>query len=215
MQTAANLSQSALAASPSRANVETLPSAPLNSTATRTLWVRMAEIYGHRWASAYGEASDLDGAAGTWAKGLAGIAPAQVAVGLGACIASADPWPPTLPEFRARCLGIPTLAFVRDDATRATQYRAPFTVLTWQFLDGYRYRQASSDQADRLLREAYEQAREHVMRGGALPEPAVGGIAQEKREVKPAAPEVAARHLEEIARNLGIDRKTQAAGGDA
>jgi hypothetical protein len=29
--------------------------APLTARATRTLWVRMAEIYGYRWTSAYGE----------------------------------------------------------------------------------------------------------------------------------------------------------------
>lgn len=131
----------------------------------------MAEVYGTRWTSAYGDNPDT-GAGPTWAKGLAGVEPRQLAAGLSASIASADPWPPTLPEFRARCLGIPPVASVRLDATKAE----PFTRLVWQFLDGYRYRQASADQADRLLREAYELAREHVMRGGALPEPAAAEI---------------------------------------
>ena len=46
----------------------------------RTLWVRMAEIYGHRWTSSYGDSES--GAARTWAKGLAGVSPAQLAAGL-------------------------------------------------------------------------------------------------------------------------------------
>ena len=66
----------------------------------RTLWVRMAEIYGHRWTSSYGDSES--GAARTWAKGLAGVSPAQLA-------------------------------------------------------------------AARMVRDAYEQAREFVMRGGQLP----------------------------------------------
>src|SRR5699024_12222425 len=61
---------------------------------------------------------------------------------------------------------IPPLAAVRLDTDKAS----PFTRLVWQNLDGYRYKQAPADQADRLLREAYELAREHVMRGGELPE---------------------------------------------
>lgn len=166
----------------------------------------MAEIYGHRWTAAYGESAE-EGAGGTWAKGLSGLSVQQIGAGIGACIASADPWPPTLPEFRAKCLGIPPLAAVRLDADKVD----PFTVLVWQNLDGYRYRQASSDQADRLLREAYELAREHVMRGGELPNVA-GAIEQEKRKPKPADPAVAEAAMRE-AREL-LDRKTAAAGGD-
>ncbi len=166
----------------------------------RTLWLRMAEIYGHRWASSYGE-PDGPGAQ-TWAKGLAGIAPAQLADGLSACIASADPWPPTLPEFRARCLGIPPLAAVRADiGTRAT----PFAALCWQHIDGYAFRTASRETSDRMLREAYEQAREHVMRGGALPAVAEALAAPAEAERRRADPAVAARHLASITRMFGSD----------
>ena len=130
----------------------------------RTLWVRMAEIYGHRWTSSYGDSES--GAARTWAKGLAGVSPVQLAAGLADCIASADPWPPTLPEFRARCLGVPSLGAVRSDiATRSTA----FVVKCWEFIDAHAYRAASRDAAARMVRDAYEQAREFVMRGGQLP----------------------------------------------
>lgn len=135
----------------------------------------MTEIYGHKWVSAYGESSDVEGAAGTWAKGLSGVSPQQVADGLRACVASSDPWPPTLPEFRAMCLGVPSFPAVRMDTAKVQ----PFTRLVWQNLDGYLYRQSSSDRADRMLRDAYELAREHVMRGGELPEPSAGEISHD------------------------------------
>lgn len=171
----------------------------------------MAEIYGHRWTSAYGD-NPNEGAALTWAKGLAGVSTQQVASGLGACIASADPWPPTLPEFRARCLSIPTLPAVRAEL-QGNGDRSGFAVLVWQRIDGFAYRQASVEKADRMLREAYEDARERVMRGEALPAPVLA-ITDEKPDVKPAAPEVAESHLSTIAAELGVDRKTASAGGD-
>lgn len=188
-------SASALTAMPP--NVET-PKLPLPATSTRTLWLRMAEIYGHRWTAAYGESAE-EGAGGTWSKGLAGLSVQQIGAGIGACIASADPWPPTLPEFRAKCLGIPPLAAVRLDTDKAD----PFTVLVWQNLDGYRYRQASADQSDRMLREAYELAREHVMRGGELPAVAERRVAHEKPTPRPASKAVAEAAIAEIRAELG------------
>lgn len=59
----------------------------------------MAEIYGHKWTSAYGD-SDADG---TWAKGLADMSNADLKQGFLACIQRGDAWPPSLPEFRALC----------------------------------------------------------------------------------------------------------------
>lgn len=63
------------------------------------LWERMAKIYGHKWVSSYGEEDD-----GTWLTGLHDVTPEQIGVGLEACRVSAEPWPPTLPQFRAMCL---------------------------------------------------------------------------------------------------------------
>lgn len=68
----------------------------------------MAEIYGHRWTSQYGE-TDTDG---TWARGLVGITGAQLAAGLQRCVNQGNKraqngeqdWPPSLGEFRGYCL---------------------------------------------------------------------------------------------------------------
>lgn len=158
----------------------------------------MVEIYGARWSSSYG---DPDGpTAQTWASGLAGVTPAQLAAGLSAAIASASPWPPTLPEYRAMCLGVPSLAAVRSDiGVRAT----PYGQLVWSYLDGYAYRTASRDVAARMLRDAYDQAREHVMRGGALPAVAAAIASPAGPRPAPAEPDVAAQYIASIDRMLG------------
>lgn len=137
---------------------------PAPAAAIDALWVAMADCYGHRWVSAYG-ADPRAGAGGTWARGLSGLTPQQIGQGVDSCIAGAYAWPPTLPEFRALCLGVPPFAAVRAETSRSE----PFTRLVWQYLDGHRYRNSSADVADRMMREAYELAREHVMRGGELP----------------------------------------------
>ena len=62
------------------------------------LWLRMGELYGHKWASQMGTApSEL------WLKALSGLSDEQVKVGVNACLYSEDQWPPSLPEFVARC----------------------------------------------------------------------------------------------------------------
>ncbi|MNN21913.1 hypothetical protein D3C81_1352500 [compost metagenome] len=195
---------------PKRASTESATARAVSSTSRRTLWVRMAEIYGHRWTSSFGENPD-NGAALTWAKGLAGVTPAQLAEGLMACLASADPWPPTLPEFRARCLGVPALAQVQLEL-RSPENRSAFTILVWSCIDAYRFRHASTEKSDRLIRDAYETARERVMRGGKLPTvpaAALAGPTAGASEARPCRdPEVARSAMVELdelfrmARNL-------------
>jgi hypothetical protein len=63
------------------------------------VWLRMTEIYGHKWTSSYGD-SDRDG---TWAKALADMSLDDLKAGFIACITSGEAWPPSLPEFRAMC----------------------------------------------------------------------------------------------------------------
>lgn len=154
------------------------------------LWIGMADVYGFKWTSAVG-ADPATGAGATWAVGLAGLAPEQVGAGVDACIASSEAWPPSLPEFRAMCLGIPHLAAVRFELHEQGATRTPFTALVWQGIDGYAFRLASREHADRMIRDAYELAREHVMRGGALPDMPAAAITHDVRKPVPAKPEVA------------------------
>lgn len=71
----------------------------------------MAEIYGHKWTSNYSSADS-----GTWREGLRGLTKELLLVGLRRCIHSQDPWPPSLPEFRAICFGIPAREFAVQQA---------------------------------------------------------------------------------------------------
>jgi len=176
----------------------------------RTLWVRMAEIYGFKWSSAYGENPNI-GAAVTWAKGLAGLSGRQLADGLAACIASAEPWPPTLPQFRMMCLGIPPFDAVRAD----TGKQDGFTRLVWQYLDGHRYRMASADKADKLLLAAYNRAKEAAMRGTELPPAPEAQITHEQAKAMPATRDQVARHMDDIARELGIGMAGEPEGAAA
>ena len=163
----------------------------------------MAEIYGHRWTSAYGD--DAGASAGrTWAKGLAGLTPMQIGKGIDAVIISSDDWPPSLPAFRALCCEIPSLASVRTELLATDSLRSPFARLVWSHLDGYQWRHADADRADRLLRDAYTQAREHVMRGGELPPEPAAEIAHQPEPLTPASPESARAHLASIAATLKV-----------
>lgn len=155
----------------------------------------MAAIYGHRWVSSFG--ADPAGVGGdTWAAGLAGLTGPQLADGLRAAVASSDPWPPTLPEFRAMCLGIPSLVSVRAEINGKGE-RTPFAMLVWQRLDSYQYRQVSAKDAERMLAGAYEDAREFVMRGGELPVVAAA-VEHEAKEPEPVTPEQAKANLAKL-----------------
>lgn len=100
------------------------------------------------------------------------------------------------------CVGIPALAAVRAD----TGKQDGFTRLVWQYMDGHRYRNASADVSDRLLREAYDQAKVHVMRGGRMPEEPAAAIGEEERPVVLATKEQLESHMQEVAKLFGVSR---------
>ena len=75
------------------------PPAAMSARVIETFWLRMTEIYGHKWVSSYGE-SDLDG---TWAKCLADLSGEELKQGFRTCMTNGEPWPPSLPQFRAYC----------------------------------------------------------------------------------------------------------------
>lgn len=170
----------------------------------RRLWLRMAEIYGHKWTSAYGDNPD-EGAAKTWAKGLGDLSTKQIAAGVERLLTSADEWPPALPRFRAICFGIPSLAAVKLDLKKGAKAPSPFARMVWSNVDSFRYRNATAEAADFLLKDAYEIAREAVMSGAPLPGEPVGTLDAPKPEKPvPASPETAKAHLAEIQKILGV-----------
>ena len=181
----------------------------IRQRAMRRLWERMAAIFGHRWTSSFGDSAEdsagtLTVAGETWRRGLIGLAEVQIGVGIEACITASEPWPPTLPEFRAMCLGVPSFpAAVRQFQNKSVD-RTPFARLMWQHIDGWQFGQANTRDAERILRGAYEIAREHVMRGGALPEPSIAIENAKPREAKPASPEVVKAAMDKIAAAIGV-----------
>jgi len=61
-------------------------------------WLRMTEMYGHLWVSAYGDVpSEL------WAKAVARLSNDQIKMGLEACLYRDDNYPPNLPTFLKLC----------------------------------------------------------------------------------------------------------------
>jgi hypothetical protein len=174
----------------------------------------MAAIYGHRWTSAYGERCDSDDGmltipGDTWRRGLSGVSEQRVGAGLDACVICADPWPPTLPQFRAMCFGIPSLAQVRLVFSGGAESTS-FTRQMWQHVDAYRMKQADADKAERMLRDAYEITRERVMAMGELPAEPVAAITREeaKSTPTPADPATAKAHIDRIAEMLKTEPVT-------
>lgn len=167
----------------------------------RRLWQRMSEIFGPRWTSAFGE--DAGGGAGqTWAKGLAGLTVDQVAAGVEAVIVAGQDWPPMLPVFRAMCLGIPPVETILDYFRKTAGRRDPsgFERLVWSYVDGWTFARARSADADAMIRAAYGQAREFVLRGGQLPPDPIATLEQAEPEPpKPSDPAVAEAAMARIA----------------
>lgn len=167
----------------------------------------MGGLYGHTWTSAYGD-NPRSVAGAEWSRTLAGLNREQVDTGIDACRAEGAEWPPSAPRFRAMCLGIPTLARVRLELTRGQP--SPFARMVWANLDVHRYRTESADRADRMLREAYDLAREDVMQGAELPpEPVAAMTDDTRREPVPADPETAKARMAEIAELLGVNHSPE------
>jgi hypothetical protein len=173
-----------------------------NAAVADYVFARMASMFGHTWTSAYGE--DSRAAPGReWAQALAGLSRQQVDEGFRATLIAGEKWPPSAPMFLERCLGVPTLAVVSHDILKGGDLTA-FSRAVWLDLDTFCWRQAGTDRADRMLREAYERVKARVMAGEVLPPEPVASIAKENREFKPATPQQVERHVANIRAMLGV-----------
>lgn len=180
----------------------------------RALWSKMAGIYGSRWTSAFGDAcensdGELTDAGTLWQKGLGGLSRAELTHGISEALFSADPWPPTLPQFRAMCLGIPTLAAVRTLLAKSDmQSRAdrPFFRLVWRFIDAHRLAEADVKAADKIVKDAYELARRYRMALGELPKAPVAEIGFDSEKPAPirASQEFSRPYMDRIAERMGL-----------
>jgi len=104
---------------------------PLPSRLIYNIWARMADLFGHRWTSAYGEDPYQDGAGDTWARALAGLTPEEIGAGLRKVSTRCGEWPPTAPEFRGLCeptaedLGLPDEEAAFTEAARNANPSVP------------------------------------------------------------------------------------------
>ncbi|WP_408953031.1 hypothetical protein [Lysobacter sp. Hz 25] len=172
----------------------------------------MAEIYGHKWTSANGETPEK-GSGETWAKALAALTVEQIAQGIEASVATGDPWPPTLPEFRMRCFGIPSFAMVNDEIlSSAHADRSPFARFVWQHIDGWRHRGATERKAEQMRRLAYDAAVAKVIAGHPLPEPVAGELELDKVKKPRNLPLSREERVERMRQVLGPDFNPDAAG---
>lgn len=189
-------------------NVCTAAAAEPPATWLRRIWERMTALYGHAWVNLHGvtphdKTGALSLSGDTWARALDGLGGQQISAGIKACVAEGAEFPPSAPRFRAMCLGVPSLAAVRSELRHGEP--SPFARAVWAELDVFRYKQASAEQADRLLREAYDLVRDRVMRGEALPEPPAAVIPHDVSKPTPATPEQRAKHVAEIRKLLAGD----------
>lgn len=176
---------------------------PLSPSAADELWLRMASRYGHSWVSQYG-ATPAGFAGAEWRETLAGISPAQLRVGFSSDALRGSDWPPSSSAFRAMCLSIPSRAAVRIEIDAKDSRRSQFTLLVLsKITDRYRFR-TDGEYADRMLSEAYNEAREHVMRGGELPPGPAAEIEHQREEHAPARAETARSQLDAIASSLRL-----------
>jgi hypothetical protein len=160
------------------------------------LWARMSGTYGAKWTQQFG--TDSNGPqAKLWRDGLQDIDRQQLLAALDADVKRGSAFVPTLPEFRALCLDIPSVFSVRqeiDAQARAISRNAerprmtPFARLAAQLIDWHNYRQASDRDCDAMFKRAYDGAREHVLNGGDLPPEPVALIEQAKPANAPKPP---------------------------
>jgi len=164
----------------------------------------MVSLYGHRWVSAYSD--DAHSPTGeVWARELANMTREQLKRGLDACMRRADPWPPTLPEFVRLCIGIPSwhevrLEFAREDHAP----HSPFARMMLRHLNLWNMRNASAQEAQKMLRDAYDIAVQARLRGEPEPPELVALPSPEPRPFTPAQPEVAKRHIADISAMFGL-----------
>lgn len=173
--------------------------------ALRRIWERMISIYGVPWTNRNGISPErepngkLTIAGDTWARALAGIEDGQIARALGECLMLDAEWPPRPGDFRAMCLGVPSIEVVADQLITRRASITPFGRLVWQRLrNPYGFQMADAQRQEAMLRSAFSAARRAVMSGEPLPPEPVACVAQQKPERKYATDEQVRAHLAQM-----------------
>jgi hypothetical protein len=141
------------------------------------LWLKMTEMYGHRWTSNFGVSADPNH---SWASVLKGINGQQIANGLNALVekgAEFD-WPPPANVFRSMCLqvpGLPTESQAWDEALRG-EYSHKAVKIAAEATSTFDL--CTARPGDKALRQRFERNYAIVMRRAQTGQPLEGRIAK-------------------------------------
>ena len=141
------------------------------------LWIKMSEMYGHRWTSNFGVSADPSH---SWATVLKGLTGQQIANGLNTLVEKGGEfdWPPPANVFRAMCVqvpGLPSEAQAWDEA-RSGRYTHPAVRIAAEATSTYDLHSGSSK--DKALRQRFERNYAIVMRRAQTGQPLEGRIAK-------------------------------------
>ena len=141
-----------------------------------SLWIKMSEMYGHRWTSNFGVSADMSH---SWATVLKGITGKQIANGLNVLVEKGDEfdWPPPANVFRAMCLqvpGLPSEAQAWDEA-RSGKYSHEAVKIAAEATSTFDLHAGSSK--DKALRQRFERNYAIVVRRAQTGQPLEGRIA--------------------------------------
>lgn len=153
-------------------SAEKLPQALMDK-----LWLKMTEMYGHRWTANFGVSADPGH---SWATVLKSITGQQIANGLNALIEKPDEfdWPPPANVFRSMCLqvpGLPSEAQAWDEA-RAGKYSHPAVRIAAEATSTFDLHSAPN--SDKALRQRFERNYAIVTRRAQTGQPLEGRIAK-------------------------------------
>lgn len=187
----------------------------LSQTMMDKLWLKMTEMYGHRWTANFGVSADPGH---SWATVLKGLTGEQLANGLNALVEKADEfdWPPPANVFRAMCMqvpGLPSEAQAWDEA-RAGTYSHPAVRIAAEATSTYDLHTGSSK--DKALRQRFERNYAIVMRRAQTGQPLEGrinkGLSHDSmRPREQVQLEHSLRAADELVAGLGIPTDPKAA----
>lgn len=176
------------------------------------LWLKMAEMYGHRWTSSFGELADPNH---SWATVLAGLDKFQLANGMNALVERGQEfdWPPPANVFRSLCvqvIGMPDPGQAWIEAL-AGKYTHDAVKIAAEATGTFELRSAKT--TNKPLRQQFERNYAIVQRRAQTGQPLEGRIAKgissdqkTPRQVQLAASHQEARDLM-AAQNIPTDPK--------
>jgi len=141
------------------------------------LWIKMTEMYGHRWTANFGVLADPDH---SWASVLKGLTKEQLANGLNALVDKPEEfdWPPPANVFRSMCLqvkGLPTEAQAWHEALSGT-YSHKAVQIAAEATSTFDLR--AGKPGDKALRQRFERNYAIVVSRAQRGLPLEGGIAK-------------------------------------